>query len=83
MTREILGETLLVPISVNVADMDNIFALNETGAFVWHRLDGALSVAGISEALIDTFEVDEEQARCDISTLIDELHSAGLVGKAP
>ncbi|MFT5173281.1 MAG: hypothetical protein ACI8W7_001455 [Gammaproteobacteria bacterium] len=81
VTREILGETLLVPISVDVADMDNIFALNDTGAHVWHRLDGALTLAGICEALVDAFDVSEEQAWDDIHTLVDDLLDAGLINK--
>ncbi len=81
VTREILGETLLVPISTDVADMENIFALNDSGAYVWHRLDGALSLAGISDALIDAFEVSREQAWGDVQRLIEELDDAGLICK--
>ena len=81
VTREILGETLLVPISIDVADMDNIFALNGTGAHVWHRLDGALALAGICEALIDAFDVSEEQAWDDIHALVGDLLDAGLIKK--
>jgi hypothetical protein len=81
VTREILGETLLVPISVAVADMDNIFALNDTGAFVWHRRDGALTLSSIRESMPDALDVSEEQAGSDIQVLIDDLLDAGLVGK--
>jgi hypothetical protein len=81
VTREILGQTLLVPISVELADMDNIFTLNETGAHVWHRLDGALTLAGISEAVVDSFEVSEEQAWDDLNALVDDLAAAGLICK--
>lgn len=81
VTREILGETLLVPISSAVADMDNIFALNETGAHIWHRLDGALSLAAICESIVDAFEVNEQQAWADTQVLIADLASAGLVSK--
>lgn len=81
VTREILGETLLVPISTDVADMENIFALNDTGAYVWHRLDGALSLAAIGEGLVDAFDVNQEQAWNDIQALIEDLAGAGLIGK--
>ena len=81
VTREILGETLLVPISAAVADMDNIFALNDTGAFVWHRLDGALTLAEIRESLLDEFDVSAEQAWEDIRALADELLDAALIKK--
>ena len=40
VTREIVGETLLVPISGKLANMDDMFSLNDTGAYVWGRLNG-------------------------------------------
>lgn len=81
VTREILGQTLLVPISAELADMDNIFTLNDTGAHVWHRLDGALTLAGIREAVVDAFDVSAEQAWRDIHALVEDLAGAGLICK--
>ncbi len=81
VTREILGETLLVPISTEMADMDNIFALNDTDAHIWHRLDGMVTLAGIRDSVMDAFEVAEEQAWADLAALIGELADAGLIEK--
>ena len=79
VTREILGETLLVPISARIADMSNIFALNETGAFIWEHLDGATSLEGIRDALAADFEVSPESAWSDLETLVADLEQAGLI----
>ncbi|MFT5444981.1 MAG: hypothetical protein ACI9DC_000141 [Gammaproteobacteria bacterium] len=81
VTREILGETLLIPISTEMADMDNIFALNDTGAHIWHRLDGLVTLAGIRESVMGEFAVAEEQAWSDIAALVEELADAGLIEK--
>ena len=79
VTREILGETLLVPISAQLADMDNIYALNDTGAFIWSRLDGETPLAELRDQLMREFQVDTDPAWHDLSALLDELADAGLV----
>ena len=79
VTRNILGETLLVPVSHAVADMENIFALNETGAFVWERLDGDTPLHDIEAALGDAFEVAPRAAARDLAALIDALSESGLI----
>ncbi len=79
VTREILGETLLVPISASIADMQNIFALNGTGAFVWERLDGHTTLAGIRDALARDFDVAPDAAWGDLAALVGDLDAAGLV----
>lgn len=81
VTREILGETLLVPISAAIADMSNIFALNDTGAFVWQRLDGEIPLGGIRDGLSEAFEVQPDTAWDDLSALVEELADAGLVSR--
>ena len=34
VTRKVMDENLLVPISGDIASMDEIYTLNETGAFI-------------------------------------------------
>ncbi len=79
VTREILGETLLVPIRADIADMRHIFALNETGAWIWQHLDGATPLAAVRDALSRAFEVEPDAAGHDVLELVDELDEAGLV----
>lgn len=78
VTREILGETLLVPISSRVADMSNIFALNDTGAWIWQRLDGDTTLSAIRDALTEEFQVTAQEAWHDVVALVQELAGAGL-----
>ena len=82
VTREIVGETLLVPISGDLADMENIFALNGTGAFIWARLDGKTRLQSIHDQLCEDFAVESVQAWQDMQILLTELQDAGLVEKA-
>ncbi len=79
VTREIAGETLLVPIRSDVSDMHHIFALNPVAAHIWNGLDGTTSVSQIVTSLCDTFEVGKEQAEQDVEAFLNELFEAGLV----
>jgi hypothetical protein len=79
IARQIAGETLLVPIRGELADMQKIFALNPVAEYIWQQLDGRQSLAQISQGLLARFEVAEEQAEADLAEFIAELLAAGLI----
>jgi hypothetical protein len=53
--------------------------LNPTGAEVVRLLMAGRTPAEAVQALTELFEVEEPQARHDVTTLLDNLRSAGLV----
>ena len=79
VTRNIAGETIIVPIRSNVSDLDSIYTLNEVGSVVWERIDGQTSVSIIIDAICKQFEVTENQVRKDVLELIDSLEAEGLI----
>ena len=83
VTRNIAGETLLVPIKGRLADMQNLFFLEGSGEFIWSCIDGSRSVADICEALVCEFDIGPEQAECDVSAFVQSLLSASLIELNP
>jgi hypothetical protein len=79
VTREIIGETILVPIQGKLADMQRIFTLNEVGAYIWSNLDGVKNMEEICQGLEETFVVEREQAEIDLNDFIYELLEAELI----
>lgn len=79
VSRSIAGETILVPIRGNLADMQNIFTLNEVGAFIWEQLDGKRPLSEIHDSLCECFEVSSEEAERDILEFVDRVNETGLV----
>jgi len=77
--RTIAGESLLVPIRGELADMQRIYALNSVADFIWERIDGAASVAEITDAVAADFDTDVGQAAADTAALIADLDAAGLL----
>ena len=79
VTREIAGETIIVPIRNRVGDLDSIFTLNEVGTLIWQLLDGQTNSHQIVEAIHRTYDVEEEDAARDTADFLESLETAGLI----
>ena len=82
VTREIVGETIIVPISRELADLQQAFSLNATGGFIWEHLDGSTSLEAIHKAVTAHFKTSKKDAWSDLVELITDLTQAGLIEKA-
>jgi len=66
------------------ADLGRERLLNETGTFIWDRLDGRLSLGEIAVEMAAAFtEIDAESAACDVQAFAAELSAQGFVQPAP
>lgn len=79
VAREIVGETILVPIRGKLADLQRIFTLNEVGVHIWSNLDGNKDLRAICQGLETAFDVRREQAEADLAEFISELEEAELI----
>ena len=77
--RRIAGETFLVPIRGDLADMRRIFTLDAVAAFIWNVMDGNISLSGICDRLVETYDVTRNQAEADINDFVAVLLENGLV----
>ena len=57
----------------NIADMDSVFTLNETGAFIWELIDGNRSLKEIIDLLVKEYEIEYESAEQDVSAFVDNM----------
>lgn len=79
VTRKVMDETLLVPISGDLASMDELYTLNDTGAFIWQALDGTRTLAEIGRQLEQEYDAPEEVIKADLREVMDGLIDVGLV----
>ena len=79
VTREIAGETIVVPIRARTEDLDSIFTLNELGTTIWNLIDGRTNVNQIVEAISNTYDVTEDEATKDTFDFLASLEAAGLI----
>ena len=73
VTRKTGNEYVLVPVANNIADMNSVYTLNETGAFIWEQIDGRRSIEEIIAALLSEFETDERTATDDVLSFLEEM----------
>ncbi len=73
------GEHILVPLASRGADIDSIFNLNETGTFIWEKIDGHRTVAEIIALLASDFQVSKDQATKDGREFFAQLLEARAV----
>ncbi|MCI5118784.1 MAG: PqqD family protein [Candidatus Electrothrix sp. LOE1_4_5] len=79
VTRKVMDEILLVPISGDLASMDELYTLNDTGAFIWQALDGTRTLAEIGRQLEQEYDAPEEVIKADLREVMDGLIDVGLV----
>jgi hypothetical protein len=73
--RKVGHELVLVPLKGSVADMDEMFTLNETGSFIYAHLTSEQTVDGLVELMADEFDIAPEIAHYDILAFLEELQA--------
>ncbi len=73
VTRKTGNEYVLVPIANNIADMNSVYTLNDTGAFIWEHIDGRRTVEEIVSALTAEYNIDFDAAGEDVLSFIENM----------
>ncbi|MGA2419289.1 MAG: PqqD family protein [Candidatus Acidiferrum sp.] len=79
VSREVAGETVVVPICRGVGDLDSIYTFNGVGTHLWSLLAEARTEADLGTFLTERFAVSGVQAKSDVRNFLVELQDAGLV----
>lgn len=79
VTRTIGGETLVVPIRAQAADLESLYVFNGSGAAIWRLLESPQTVTDLAQALAADFEVAGHPVVEDVTHFIEMLQEAGLI----
>lgn len=79
LLREVAGNIIVVPVGDAVLNFDGMVNLNETGAFLWKKLEKDVDHYYLLEELMKEYDVDEETAKADISEFLNKMYGAGLL----
>lgn len=77
--REVAGNTIVIPVGEAAIDFNGMINLNETGAFLWKLLENDVEPKFLLQELMKEYDVDEEQAKKDITDVINKLYNAGVL----
>lgn len=69
------NEYILVPITKNIAEMNAIYTLNETGTAIWEMIDGINSVDDIAHHLHEIYDVDYTKALEDVELFLKKMNA--------
>ncbi len=72
-TRMVAGSLLLVPVKSSVADMKEMFSLNETGAFIWELIDDSATMESITQQVASHYQIEVQRAQQDLSLFLIKL----------
>jgi hypothetical protein len=74
VTRKTGNEYVLVPVADNIADMNSVYTINETGAFIWEQIDGEKTIGEIIDLLTKQYEIDKDTASADVFEFIGNMN---------
>jgi hypothetical protein len=79
VSREIAGETVVVPICRGVGDLDSIFTFNSVGTHLWNVLAAVHTESELIKSITENFEVGDDVAQSDVRNFMTDLLEVGLV----
>jgi hypothetical protein len=79
VSREIAGETIVVPICAGVGDMEAVYTFNEVGGHLWQLLKERRAMGDLVDWVGGNFDVTPEAAEADVRGFLEELQKLGLV----
>ena len=80
MLRSIAGCQVVVAVGRRAMDFNGIINLNDTGAFLWKRLEVGADEDALVGAILDSYtEVDQAEARSSVREFVQTLREAGCL----
>lgn len=79
MLRNVAGKDIVVAVGAALVDFNGLISLNETGAFLWKKLEKGADYDSLLSDLLSEYEIDEATARDGIDKFIESARSAGLL----
>ncbi len=78
LLRKIAGQTVALPAGGDL-DLNLMITLNETGAFLWEKLQQETNAAALVAALLAEYDVDEARAAEAVSGFVNKLEANGFL----
>lgn len=78
MLRTVSGQTVVLPVSGDL-DLNMMIKLNDTGRFLWERLQMDITVDELVADVLKNYDVDETVARNYIEGFVKELEKNGFL----
>ena len=76
--RQVAGQSVVRP-GGSMLDLNVMITLNDTGAFLWEKLQRETSEELLVSALLDEYDVDADTARKAVVVFLEKLSAHGYL----
>lgn len=73
VAREVGGELVVVPLTGNIAHMNELFTFNTSAKLLWEELNDDSTEETLVKALLDAYDVEESRAVTDVKKFLARL----------
>lgn len=77
--RQIMNDYVIVPVGKTVLDFNGVITINETGAFLWEKMQEEFSISSLVEAVLNEYDIDRQQAQKDVEDFIEVLKDNNIL----
>ena len=78
LLRQVAGKNVVLPGGGDL-DLNMMIPLNETGAFLWERLQAGADEDSLVAALLGEYDVEEAAARKSVANFVKKLSDNGFL----
>ncbi|MBQ9142702.1 MAG: PqqD family protein [Lachnospiraceae bacterium] len=78
LLRSVAGRTVVIPADETL-NLNIMITLNETGCFLWKRLEKGASMQELIDALMEEYNVEETLAEADVKRFLEKLREEELL----
>lgn len=76
--RDVAGQTVVLP-SGDDLNLNMMITLNDTGAFLWERMQSETDADALVAELLKEYDVDEATARKSVDAFVKKLNDNGFL----
>ena len=71
--KQVADSFVIVPMGERIVDFSAMITINDTGAFLWEKLQNEISVEELADALCLEYDIDKETAQNDVKEFVEVL----------
>lgn len=79
LVRKFGDKHIVVAIGDLADEFHSLITLNETGSFIFKKLENGIEYSELLNSITETFAVDETTAKNDLDVFLNKVKKAGLL----
>lgn len=77
--RSVAGEHMLIPFGETVFEYNGIFAITESGKFLWENIVNGAEEKELVSLLVKEYGIDSDTASGDVDEFLEMLRTFGII----